>query len=102
MSILRLLLFREISKRAGAASNIARIYESLGLKPPLDANGKPHPLDAANLDIVKLIELARQQGFSLPQLKSLLANHISSDGTLHPSALDPIRHHIQKKIKNTR
>lgn len=102
MSLLRLLLFREISKRAGASPNIARIYEALGLTPPVDANGNPRPLDAADLDIVKLIELARQQGFTLTELKELLANHISSDGTLRASALDPIRNQIQKTIKNTR
>ncbi|MDY6903328.1 MAG: MerR family transcriptional regulator [Thermodesulfobacteriota bacterium] len=102
MSILRLLLFREVARRAGVSPDIARIYEALGLTPPLDANGNPRPLDAAALDIVKLIELARQQGFTLTELKELLANHISSDGILRPGALDSIRDQIQKTIKNTR
>lgn len=63
----------EVGRRAGLAPSAIRYYESLGLIPtPARAGGKRR-YDASVLDWLSLIALAREAGFTMAEVKRLVA-----------------------------
>lgn len=63
----------EVARESGIATSAIRYYEREGLIPRADRRGGRRVYDAAIVDRLALIELAKGAGFKLAEIKTLLA-----------------------------
>ncbi len=63
----------EIARRAGIAPSAIRYYERIGLLPKPPRAGGQRRYDASVLEWLSLIALAREAGFSMAEVKRLVA-----------------------------
>ena len=62
----------EVARRAAVAPSALRYYERLGLLPAPPRTGGKRRYDAAVLDWLSLIALAREAGFTMAEIKRLV------------------------------
>ena len=67
------LAIGEVANRAGIASSAIRYYESEGLIPKAERRGGRRHYDEDILDRLQLIELAKNAGFKISEIKSLMS-----------------------------
>ena len=63
----------EVGRRAGMAPSAIRYYERLGLLPAPSREGGKRRYDATVLEWLSLIALAREAGFTMAEIKQLVA-----------------------------
>ena len=63
----------EVARRTGLAPSAIRYYESLGLIPAPAYDGGKRRYDATVLEWLSLIALAREAGFTMAEIKRLVA-----------------------------
>jgi MerR family redox-sensitive transcriptional activator SoxR len=65
------LTIGEVARRAGIQSSAIRYYESRGLLPPAKRVNKHRRYDSGVLDTLSLLQLAKEAGFTLSEIKTL-------------------------------
>jgi len=94
-----LLTIGELSKRTGVAPSALRYYEELGLMPrALRTSGKRR-YEASAVKLVGMILLLRDVGFSLAEMKTLIASRSQSAHAwreLHRHKLAELEEHIER------
>jgi DNA-binding transcriptional MerR regulator len=94
-----LLTIGELSERTGVAPSALRYYEELGLMPPaLRASGQRR-YEASAVKLVGMILLLRDAGFSLAEMKTLLASRSQASDAwreLHRHKLSELEEHIER------
>ena len=63
----------EVARRSGVAPSAIRYYESLGLLPKPARSGGKRRYDDSALDWLALIALAREAGFTMAEIRQLVA-----------------------------
>lgn len=64
----------EVARRSGLSPDALRFYEREGLLPPLErTGGRARRYDSAALDQLRVVTALRAVGFSLDQVRTLLA-----------------------------
>ena len=63
----------EVAKRAGIAASAIRFYEAEGLIPKAPRRSGRRMYDPSILDRLSLIELAKSAGFTMAEIKRLVA-----------------------------
>jgi MerR family redox-sensitive transcriptional activator SoxR len=63
----------EVARRTGLAASAIRFYESEGLIPRAGRRGGRRVYDASILDRLALIDLAKRAGFTVAEIRRLLA-----------------------------
>lgn len=83
-----------LARKTGAKVETIRFYEKIGLLPPPGrTEGNYRSYEPAHLNRLSFIRRARDLGFSLEQIRALLA--LSDDGTRPCEAVDEIaRRHL--------
>jgi MerR family transcriptional regulator, redox-sensitive transcriptional activator SoxR len=66
------LTIGEIARRAGVAASAVRYYESIGLLPEPVREGGQRRYDESVLGKLGFIGVAKQAGFSLPEIKEMM------------------------------
>jgi DNA-binding transcriptional MerR regulator len=74
-----MLTIGELARRTGIAASALRYYEDRGLLPPPAREFGQRRYDATAVDLVGLILLLRDVGFSLSEIKTLLLASEPSD-----------------------
>jgi DNA-binding transcriptional MerR regulator len=69
----QLMTIGELARRTGVAPSALRYYEELGLLPPACRTAGQRRYDASAVDRVGMILLLRDVGFSLSEMKALMA-----------------------------
>jgi MerR family redox-sensitive transcriptional activator SoxR len=69
-----MLTIGEVASRAGLRPSAIRYYEELGLLPAPPRKAGKRIYDAAVLDRLALIDLAKAAGFSLDEIRALLSD----------------------------
>ena len=68
------LTIGEVARRAGMRTSALRYYESMGLLPtPRRASGGHHRYDASVLELLAILQMAQQAGFTLAEMHLLVA-----------------------------
>lgn len=69
----------EVAKRTGASPKAIRLYETLGLLPPIERKGKYRFFTDEDVEIIQIIKRAQRLGFKLAEIKTLLDEDVSCD-----------------------
>ena len=77
-SVVELLAIGELAARTGVANSALRYYEELGLLTPTARVGGQRHYDAASVQLVGVILLLRDLGFTLKEIAQLLAGRAES------------------------
>lgn len=73
------LTIGEVARRAGIRTSAVRYYESIGLLPiPRRASGGHRRYDASVLDLLAILQMAQQAGFTLAEMHLLVAGFDAS------------------------
>ena len=64
----------DVAKLSGLATSTLRYYEEIGLLPPAERQSGQRIYEEDVLIYLKIIQLAKQSGFSLDEIKVLLAD----------------------------
>jgi DNA-binding transcriptional MerR regulator len=86
----RLYTIGELAKRTGVASSALRYYEELGLMPPAPRVSGQRRYGQAAVDFVGMILLLRDIGFSLSEIKALIASRSRSSDAWREMARDKL------------
>jgi DNA-binding transcriptional MerR regulator len=73
-----LLAIGELARRTGTATSALRYYERIGLLPPGERAGGKRHYPASATERVALVRLYREAGFTLKEIRQLLATGIRS------------------------
>lgn len=97
----RVLTIGHLARETGTKVETVRFYEKSGLLPkPMRTDGNYRSYDRAHLNRLSFIRRARDLGFSLDQIRALLA--LSDDRERSCSAVDEIakehREEVERKI----
>jgi len=68
-----LIVIGELARRSGLASSALRYYERVGLLSPAGRTGRRRQYSVSSLERVGLIQLCQDAGFSLREIRALLA-----------------------------
>lgn len=68
-----LLAIGELARRAGTAPSALRYYERIGLLPPAERSGGKRHYSPASAQRLALVRLCQDAGFTLKQIRQLLA-----------------------------
>ena len=73
------LTIGEVARRAGMRTSAVRYYESIGLlPPPRRASGKHRRYDANVLELLAILRMTQQAGFTLAEMHLLVAGFEAS------------------------
>src|SRR5262245_48198954 len=67
------LTIGEVAKRAGLRTSAIRYYEDVGVLPPAARRGGQRRYDAAVLDRLAVVHLAQEAGFTVAEIRELVA-----------------------------
>jgi MerR family redox-sensitive transcriptional activator SoxR len=68
-----LLAIGELARRAGTAPSALRYYERIGLLPPAERSGGKRHYSLASAERLALVRLCQDAGFTLKQIRQLVA-----------------------------
>jgi DNA-binding transcriptional MerR regulator len=68
-----LLAIGELARRAGMAASALRYYERIGLLPPAERSGGKRHYPPASAERLALVRLCQDAGFTLKQIRQLVA-----------------------------
>jgi DNA-binding transcriptional MerR regulator len=68
------LAIGELARRTGSATSALRYYERIGLLPPAERTGGRRHYPPASAERVALIRLCQDAGFTLAEIRELLAD----------------------------
>lgn len=90
----------EISKRVNMPSSTIRYYEKMGLIDPPERVSGIRQFDSSTLLTLRFIQLCQAAGFTINEVKGLLANPIedSTEAKLWQPAVEIKRTEIQERI----
>jgi DNA-binding transcriptional MerR regulator len=69
----RLIVIGQLARRSGLASSALRYYERVGLLSPAGRTGGRRQYSVASVERVALIQLCQDAGFTLREIRALLA-----------------------------
>ena len=75
------LAIGEVARRAGIRTSALRYYDSIGLMPaPKRVSGRRR-YDESTVQMLKVIQLAQQAGFTVAEIQTLIARICAGDAT---------------------
>jgi DNA-binding transcriptional MerR regulator len=90
----------QAAQRSGATIKSIRHYESIGLLPPAQRQGKYRVYDQSSIDLLIFIKCAQQLGFRLKEMQAIFAGHQGQamPWVLVRQAIDAKKHEIGERI----
>jgi MerR family redox-sensitive transcriptional activator SoxR len=71
------MLIGEVARRSGIAASTLRYYEREGLLPPPPRSSRRRTYNSAVMGRIRIIQLARNAGFSIAETREFLSNYPS-------------------------